>query len=239
MEIFAHRGASAHAPENTMAAFVEAYNQRADGIELDIHSAADGTFVVIHDDTVLRTTRVSGTVAQLTYEQLRHLDAGSSFGPSFRGERIPTLAEVLDFVKSTAMKVNIEVKGASVSEERLLELIREYGMVDRTIVSSFSWNVLRKIQALGYGIEVAPLCSEIHVMTPDEAYARGFKAIHPHFRSLSPMYIRRALELGIALRPYTVNRAEDVSALYRLGTHAIITDDPQKARRVVEQMHSG
>ena len=239
MEIFAHRGASAHAPENTMAAFVAAYDQRADAIELDVHVAADGTIVVIHDDTVQRTTQGTGAVAQLTYDQLRRLDAGSTFGASFRGERIPTLAEVLDFVRSTSMRVNIEVKGANLSEERLLQLIRDHDMIERTIVSSFSWNVLRKMQAVESGVQVAPLCTEFHVLTPDEAYARGFQAIHPHLRSLSPMYIRRAIDLGVSLRPYTVNRTEDVSALFRLGTHAIITDDPLRARRIVQQMRSG
>src|SRR4030042_5766395 len=96
--IFAHRGSSVHAPENTLAAFKLAIDQHADGIELDTKLSADGQVVVMHDDTVDRTTNGTGRIKSLTLHELKRLDAGSKFDPSFHAERIPTLAEVFETV---------------------------------------------------------------------------------------------------------------------------------------------
>src|SRR3990170_7761080 len=126
--IFAHRGASAYAPENTLAAFRLALDQGADGIELDAKLSADGEIVVIHDQTVDRTTPRKGRVDQLTLSELRKLDAGSWKGDVFSGEKIPALAEVFSAVGGK-LKINVELTNYSSPQDglanKVLALVRE------------------------------------------------------------------------------------------------------------------
>src|SRR5690625_4206670 len=109
-KIFAHRGSSGTHPENTMSAFKEAERVGADGIELDVHYTKDDQLVVIHDNTVNRTTKGKGRVRDLTLGELLQLDAGSHIATQFSGEKIPTFEEVLDWIKETKLLVNIELK---------------------------------------------------------------------------------------------------------------------------------
>jgi len=132
--VFAHRGASHAAPQNTLAAFQEAARLGADGIELDVHLSADGVPVVIHNDTVNATTDGHGLVGELSLAQLKALDAGSSFGPAFAGERIPTLAEVFEAV-GRKLLINVELKAqknATVElENTVAALVPRMGMAGR------------------------------------------------------------------------------------------------------------
>jgi glycerophosphoryl diester phosphodiesterase len=147
----AHRGDSANAPENTLAAFRAAVALPVRWIELDVHPTQDGVLVVIHDDTVDRTTDGSGAVSDLTGEALRRLDAGSWFDAQFAGERIPTLAEVIDLVGPTGTRLNIEIKspppGLDVARP-VVDLLRQAGKAREYVVSSFDLSVLLEVQAI-------------------------------------------------------------------------------------------
>ena len=138
--VLAHRGYSAKAPENTMAAFELALAVGADGIELDVHMTRDGEIVVIHDDTLDRTTNGKGPVSDQTMAELRELDAGSWFSPEFAGERIPTLKLVLELIKDKDVLLNIEIKtglGFQQLNEELVPLfgpIRSLGAHDHLVV---------------------------------------------------------------------------------------------------------
>jgi glycerophosphoryl diester phosphodiesterase len=146
MRVIGHRGALALAPENTMAAFAVAERCGVDAIEFDVHLTADGAPVVIHDETLERTTNGSGAVASRTLAQVQALDAGSSFGPAFAGERVPALAEVLTWAAPRRLGLVLELKqpapGTGRSRDEALprivvELVREYGLVERTLFISF------------------------------------------------------------------------------------------------------
>ena len=138
--IEAHRGNSAEAPENTLAAFGSAIRLGAPWIELDIHPSKDGVLVVIHDGTVNRTTGGRGEVGALTLEELRRLDAGSWFAPAFAGQRIPTLEEVFELAAPAGTRLNIEIKRAPGGLDvapAVAALLRRYGAESRYVVSSF------------------------------------------------------------------------------------------------------
>ena len=135
--IIAHRGASAYAPENTLAAFDKALDLGAADVEFDVHFGADGQVVVIHDDTVDRTTNGAGAVAALTLAQLKSLDAGSWFAAQFSEERIPTLVELLERYKDR-LHFHIEVKGrAEHLSEKTIDLVRDHGWLDSVTITSF------------------------------------------------------------------------------------------------------
>ena len=147
MKIYAHRGASAEYPENTMAAFQRAIDLGADGIELDVHLSADGVPVVIHDETVDRTTDVTGPVSAMTAAELGSIDAG-------RGHGVPTLADVLDLVGNT-LHVNIEIKSNQAGQAVIDEVNRRPDL--RWAISSFDWDVLRFVKGALPGADLWPL----------------------------------------------------------------------------------
>jgi glycerophosphoryl diester phosphodiesterase len=139
--IFAHRGACAHAPENTLAAFELALAQGAHGLELDAKLSADGEVVVIHDATTDRTTGMRGHVSQLPLAALRELDAGSFFSETFKGEKIPTLAEVFETIGKRAF-INVELtnyytKPRDNLADKVCELVKRFGLEQSVLFSSF------------------------------------------------------------------------------------------------------
>ena len=162
--IFGHRGASADAPMNTLAAFELARQDGADGIELDVHASRDGNLVVIHDDTVDATTDGSGFVHQKTLAELKALDAGSAFGAAFQGERIPTLDEV--FAEFGAdLLINVEIKAtlrrAPYIDRMIADQVRKHGLRDRVILSSFDPTTLRRAK------EMMPMTLAGFLIQPD------------------------------------------------------------------------
>ena len=151
--IHAHRGASAYAPENTLPAFRLALEQKADGIETDIHLTRDGRFVVCHDDEIARTSNGQGKIQDMTVEQLKAYDFGGKFSPVFAGTPLPTLEELLEVVKDVD-PINIEIKGPfregtdmEAAYRLLFETLQRFGCVERTLFSSFGHGWLRDLKA--------------------------------------------------------------------------------------------
>lgn len=144
--VFGHRGASKHAPENTLAAFRLALESHADGIEFDLHLSRDGQVVVMHDGQVDRTTHGSGHLARLSLEEIQRLDAGSWFGPSFAHERVPTLEQVFREFGSQLL-YDLEIKNFSAPtnglERKVIALIRRFGLEKRVLISSFNPQAIR------------------------------------------------------------------------------------------------
>ena len=149
--LFAHRGSSAHAPENTLAAFELAIRQGIPAIELDATLCADGHVVVIHDETVNRTTGESGVVRHMPLTALKELDAGSWFAPAFKGEKIPTLAEVFETVGKRIF-INVEIKNYDSPLDdlpaRIARLVQKYDVADRLLFSSFNPVALLRVGRL-------------------------------------------------------------------------------------------
>ncbi|HSL45587.1 MAG TPA: glycerophosphodiester phosphodiesterase family protein [Anaerolineales bacterium] len=236
--IFAHRGASAHAPENTLAAFELALAQNADAIELDVKLSADGHVVVIHDPTVDRTTGSHGRVKDLSLAQLKSLDAGSFFSDKFKGEKIPTLAEVFEAVGIRTF-INVELTNYNTPRDQLVEsvckLVEQFGLQERVMFSSFFASNLTKARAYLPRVPrgLLALNGLLGAWARSFGFAFGrYQALHPNLKDVSPQQVQRVHRLKRRIHVWTVNAAEDMRRLFRWDVDAIFTDDPQLAVQV-------
>jgi len=236
--IFAHRGASAHAPENTLAAFELAVAQQADAIELDVKLSADGQVVVIHDSTVDRTTNGKGKVKDMTLAELKALDAGGFFAKEFAAEKIPTLEEVFETVGKRTV-INIELKNYTNRHEDLVEtvcmLVKKHQMQKRVMFSSFFPNALSK--ARSYLPDVPRGLLALNGLLGVWARSFGFNfgkydALHPDLQDFTQQEVTRVHRLKRRVHVYTVNAEEDMRRLFKWGVDGIFTDDPQLAVKV-------
>lgn len=235
-EIFAHRGYSAKYPENTMLAFVEAEKAGADGIELDIQLTKDGEIVVIHDDKVDRTTNGTGYVKDLTLKEIQNLNAAHNHATIIKKEPVPSLREVLEWLRTNELQCNIEIKPSLESfrkiEEPLITMIRKYGLTERIVISSFNHYSIVYCYQLAPEIEIAPLYAEGLFMPWVYANSIKAKGMHPKHLVAPNEIIEAALDFGMKVRPYTVNKEQDMRRLFEIGCTAFITDDPVKAIKI-------
>lgn len=235
---FGHRGAAAHAPENTLASFAEASRLGADGVELDVQLSADKQLVVFHDDQLERVTNGRGALAEHTLAELQSLDAGSWFSPRFAAETIPTLSEVFEALAGTALQVNVELKhGPRMSElvDATLAVVRDAGARAKVVYSSFDFRALRLLRerdpdaAIGvlfvYGGEEKAL---------QEATRLSACNIHPPTLSASADLVAQAHAEGRQVWVWTANEASDIDRLVAAGVDAIMSDYPD---RVVARRH--
>ena len=225
--IEAHRGDSANAPENTLAAFRAAVALPVRWIELDVHPTRDGVLVVIHDDTVDRTTDGSGAVGELTLEALCRLDAGSWFDARFVGERIPTLAEVVDLVGPTDTRLNIEIKspppGLDVAQP-VVDLLRQAGKEGEYVVSSFDLSVLLEVQALAPEITLALIGHGAGILAP--ALDHGLPWIHAYHGTLDQAIIADAHAGGLRVNAWTVDDPSTLASWVARGLDKVCTNRP-------------
>jgi glycerophosphoryl diester phosphodiesterase len=236
----AHQGASAYAPGNTLAAFRLALEMGADGFELDIMLSTDGHLVVIHDDTVDRTTDGSGPVRQKTLAELKALDAGARFGGRFAGERIPTLREVFDLVAGNRALVNVELKADSLKsdglEEKLVVLIRRYDLGERLLISSFNPFALWRVRRLAPDLPLALLYAQdlpVHLRNRWFAFLSRPEALNPGLRTATQEHVRWAKSKGYCLYVWTVDEELEMRRLIALGVNGIITNKPDLLRQVL------
>jgi glycerophosphoryl diester phosphodiesterase len=219
MNIIGHRGAAAHAPENTLASFALALSQGADAVECDIH-AVGGRLIVLHDHTLERTTNGTGPLGDWEFDALRTLDAGG-------GQPIPTLDEVLDLCSGKAT-VHIELKGAQTAEPtaRLLAERKTAGIVDDVVVSSFDHAQLTDLLRADPAIRTAALNGEPLPADAAGAQALGTFAIHPNRKGLTEAFVVDAHRRGLVVNVWTVNDPEVARRLHGWGVDGLITDDP-------------
>ncbi|MGE7948824.1 glycerophosphodiester phosphodiesterase [Lysinibacillus sp. NPDC093688] len=232
MDIFAHRGVSALYPENTMAAFTAASKLPITGIELDVHLTADRELVVIHDETIDRTSNGSGNVKDYTLQELRAFDYGSWFSSKFEEESIPTLGDVLDLFAGTNHRINIELKTDVFPYDGIEALvIREvaaYQMTERVIISSFNHESIQIISQRAPYIEKAALFAEILVDFTGYTAQIPANAIHVSLPTAFRKSVQEAINEGATVRVYTVNDVENAKQLQQIGVQGIFTDDPEK-----------
>jgi glycerophosphoryl diester phosphodiesterase len=235
--ILAHRGACSYAPENTMAAFQLAREQGADGIELDAKLSSDGLVVVIHDQTVDRTTDGTGNVGKMSLEELQHLDAGIQFAPKFGGERIPTLEQVFLELGRNFL-INVELTSyASPGDnlpEKVSELVKKTGVDKNIFFSSFHPGILKRIRRLMPDIPAALLTGEGWMAWGNWGIFRGYspQVIHPYFSKITQKFIEKAHQQGRKINAWTVDDPREITRLIQIGVDGIITDDPQLAIRI-------
>lgn len=243
-QVFAHRGFSAEYPENTLIAFQAAVDAGADGIELDVHMAGDGTLVVIHDDRVDRTTNGRGCVAELSVTELKRLQAGAELGTIQADAQIPTLDEVLAWLadQSRPIALNVELKTAAEPypnlESRTWEAVSSYGLQDRTVFSSFCHESLRTLKRLCPSARIAVLYME--GLVDPWLYARYLHAegLHPYYQATQPAMIKQAQSEGLSVRVFTVDEEADLQRFVRWGVDAVFTNRPRLARQVVDRWSS-
>ncbi|WP_208588224.1 glycerophosphodiester phosphodiesterase [Gracilibacillus suaedae] len=242
--IYAHRGASKHAPENTMPAFELAYKHGADGIETDVQLTKDNIPVLIHDEQLNRTTNGIGFVKDFTYDELEQLDAGSWKSSHYKNTKIPTLDDLLAWNQDKQLKLNIELKNNIIPYQGLEDIICqklvEYQMTKQTVISSFNHDCITKIHDRGIDIDYALLTGRRNkALVP---YSKKIKAkgIHISYRLLSNRLVTLANDNQLYVAVYTVNSSIAINKAIRLGCHALFTDIPKlaidiKKRRLAER----
>jgi glycerophosphoryl diester phosphodiesterase len=240
--IIAHRGASAYAPENTLAAFKLALQQGADAIELDAKLSADGHVVVIHDQTVDRTTPMHGEVRNFIMADLHKMDAGSHFDVTFKGEPIPSLEDVLKAVGQLTY-INIELTNyASPLDElpnKVAELVKQYRLVSRVFFSSFNFFALRRIHRLLPEAPVGLLLSSgrrgrlAHLILSRFV---PYQSLHSALQDVSAKLVDEVHKQGRKIFVYTVNQEADIRRLFEMGVDGLFTDDPLLAQAVLEKV---
>jgi len=231
---YGHRGASGYYPENTMLAFKKAVELGADGIETDVQMTRDGVLVLIHDESVNRTTNYLGYVKNYSYNELKKLNSSYYMKNLSTKTYIPTVEELLLFAKDQDIYINFELKNSIFPyenmENKLINAINQAGIANKIILSSFNHNSLRKCKELCPQIKTGILYMESLFMP--EIYCKSVKAdaLHPHYLSINKDVVNSAHKLGIKVNPFTVNDEDTMKKLIDLGVDGMITNYPDKLK---------
>ena len=238
---FAHRGASAMAPENTLAAFTLAAEQGAAGIEFDVQLSRDGIPVICHDFSVDKTTDHQGRVSDFTLQEIKQMDAGSWFGPEFAGERIPTLEEMIDAVGDRLL-LNLELKTAALRanglEEAVAAIIQQRARYERIIVSSFNPLALRRLHQIDPHVDLGLLYALDMPLYLRRAWARHLipcQAMHPYYEMVDAKYMQWARANGYRVNVWTVDDPAEMRRLIALGVNVVMTNTPALLRDVLAE----
>ena len=219
-----HRGAKGYEPENTFVSFQKALDMQVDGIELDVHLSSDSEIIVIHDETIDRTTNGKGFVNTLSLLELSAIRIDGKY-------EIPTLKEVFDLVNQDCF-INIELKSYEATD-KVVSLIEKYvakkgWKYDRFLVSSFDWNALQQVAFLNDKIPIGVLTETDLDLALAFAKFIQAKSIHPHFHLLTKENTAQMQEKGLQVFPWTINEVEDIQKIKTFNVNGIITDFPNR-----------
>lgn len=242
MKNFAHRGFSGRYPENTLLAFQKALSEGVDGIELDVQLTRDGEIVIIHDETVDRTTDGEGPVVSYVLEELRKLDASYIYAGEIGFNPIPTLREYFELVKDCPVVTNIELKTGIYEypglEEKVYELIKEYGLENRVIISSFNHYSVLRMKAIAPEL-VYGFLSDTWIHNPGKyTRAHGIACYHPAYVQLRQEIVDEIKAAGIVINTWTVNTEEEIRDLYGKGIDGVIGNYPDLTARVLKELEN-
>lgn len=232
---FAHRGFSGKYPENTLMAFQKAIEVGADGIEHDVHYTKDGVLVVIHDERVDRTTDATGYVRDFTYEELSKLDASYKF-KEFGVQRIPTLREYMELVKDKDIITNIELKTGVFEypgiEKMVCDMIHEYDIKDRIIISSFNHYSVLRMKALDPTMKCGLLEESWLLNAGAYVAASGVECYHPMYKNMTPEIVAEIKSHGLEINTWTVNEADEIREMFERGVDSVISNYPDVVNQV-------
>jgi len=236
----AHRGASGHAPENTMAAFRRAVELGARFIETDLQITRDARVIAIHDLTLDRTTNGKGQVHFLTLEQIRALDAGAWFGgreASFSGERVPTLEEILEFAKEHDVIFYLEIKSGSAwgIEHAVVAALREQNASARVVILSFDPAAVESVRRLDSTMMTGFLCEQPSGDLVERTVRVGARQLVARGDLLTPAVVDKAHQAGLQVVAWTINEREQMRRLISAGVDGIITDFPERLLSVLQE----
>jgi glycerophosphoryl diester phosphodiesterase len=231
--LIGHRGYPARFPENTLASFEGAMQAGCDMIELDVTLTRDRKVVVIHDDTLDRTTNGKGVVFDHTLEEIQRLDAGGWFDPRFSTERVPELREVMKLTAGRCM-LNIEIKEsayeasypADAIEHQVVQLVKTCAAMDRVVISSFDRRILERIAAM----ETPPAVAFISDHGADQRILDMLLAMkafswHPRFKVLTRDQVDRLHAAGLKVFPWTINTRDEAEKILALGVDGLICNE--------------
>ncbi len=218
MRLIAHRGARLDEPENTLRAVKRAFECGADAVEIDVWLSSDDELVVIHDDTLERTTNGSGKVSKKTLKQLRTLDAG-------KGETIPTLSEVLSLVKQLEIAVVIEMKEPGVEAKVAREIVKAE-LAKNVVISSFFHSSLLTVKELAPNLKTGVILSSLPVFPVTVARNAKANIIFQRYPRLNQEYVEEASRNKIEIYTWTINTVEEFEEACELGVSGIVTDNP-------------
>lgn len=229
-KIIGHRGASGYAPENTLISLRKAHALGILWVEFDAMLTSDGMLIVIHDETLERTTNGHGLVAETSYKQIMQLDAGVWFGEEFRGEKIPTAAEFLAEAERLGLGVNIEIKptyGKDIETAfAVVQLLQNYGFNKRMnlLITSFSMESLAIVHALDSKLPTGLLLNQWIIAWHDILEQLNCVSLHLNHKILNPAIVQEIKKSGRLTLAYTVNDLERAAELYEWGVDAIFSD---------------
>lgn len=238
MKIFAHRGFSGKYPENTMLAFHKAYEVGCDGIELDVQMTKDGVLVIMHDETIDRTTNGKGNLRDYTYEELCQFDCYGAFKGEYEFQKIPTLREYLEWVKPTGLLTNIELKNSVYYyeglEEKVFEMVKELEMENQILFSSFNLVSVLKCKNVMPQIP-AGFLTETKVDNMG-AFAKeyGVDYYHPGLDFLTEEVVENCHAHGRKVNVWTVNKKKEMKQMAKWKVDGIFTNYPNKAKKLKE-----
>ncbi len=233
MQIIAHRGASGDYPENTLLAIEQAIAQGADAIEIDVF-AVQGELIVIHDHHVARTTNGSGSIYQYSLAQLQQLDAG-------RGERIPTLWQVLQLLAPTKLWLNIELKGDNTVAPliALLERAKQQLAFDsqRILISSFHHHLLAAVKTVRPELQLGALTASLPL--DYAAFAQQLQAysVNCDVSFINQAFVTDAKARGLKVYVYTVDQSDDIARMQQYGVDGIFCNYPARSRQRIAEKH--
>ena len=236
-KIFAHRGFSGKYPENTMLAFEKAVEIGVDGIELDVHLTKDNEIVIIHDEDIKRTCDGEGLVKDMTLEELRKFDASATFRGQYGFCGIPTLREYFELVKDTPIITNIELKTGVYEyhtiEQRVIDMVREFGLSDKIIFSSFNHFTVKRCEEIAPEIKRGFLTGDWLYDFGKYTAERNVQCCHPWHISLSEETIKEMHDAGCEINTWTVNEYEDIKKLSAWGVDSLIGNFPDRMIEVL------
>lgn len=232
--VMGHRGAKGHAPENTIASLRRAGELGAHWVEFDVKLTRDGVPVLMHDDTLKRTTSGRGEVAAKTLAEIRTLDAGRWFSPDFADEPVPTLDEAMTFLAAHGMGANVEIKPCPGREAETGAAVaralagRWMGMQNTPFVSSFSDEALAAARAAAPEVPRGLLAEKFPADWGARLAALGCATFHLDHRRVTADRVRVVRQDGYRVLAYTVNEAARARALLDWGVESVITDYPER-----------
>jgi len=238
-----HRGAMGHAPENTIPSFDLARQMGAEFVECDVHLSKDKEVIVIHDERVERTTNGTGLIKNLTLSQIKKLDAGSWYSKKFKGVKVPTLRELLNWIKPKTsqnkyqMGVAIEIKNEPIRypdiAKRLSDVISEMGMTSRVVIISFDFAVIKQLKILNPKLATGILYHEPMKNLFKIAQSVKADALFPRRHLITQELVNTAHKAGLAVATWTVNDPEEMKKLISYKVDAIATNFPDRLNEIL------
>lgn len=246
--IISHRGANKIAPQNTLPAFRKSIDFKADGFETDVHLTFDGVPVICHNYTIDETSNGNGMIANQTLEYLKTLDFGSYFHRAYKGTKMPTLEEFLSLCETADLKVlNIEIKPPKNNDytvvKKTIKMVKSHGLFDKLLISSFDPIALTASKDVDSNCQTGFLYSPnspgfLRILGKEVDFAKciGANALHPFLWLVDRRLVDNAHKNGMTVNPWTVNKEKDIKRLVKLGVDGVITDVPNFARKVIEEL---